>query len=152
MTSSRLLLILSGLAVSISLFGQAQTTSDFTAPPGSARYVNAGPVDSTQIDPNMPLSGFILSMPPDGSGSSTIFMNPTLGRTGNPNAHSNPHFSNDGGNIPGLTTASTFGGAFAAQAGPSKGQALKYTMLGNDPAGGAPQTFRRTSTRFRGLC
>ncbi|HEV2690633.1 MAG TPA: hypothetical protein VGV35_18890 [Bryobacteraceae bacterium] len=84
----------------------------------------------------MSLSWFVLSMPPDGSDSSTIFTNPTLGRTGNPNAHGNPHFSNTGGNIFGLMTASTFGGAFAGQAGPSQGKLFKYTMLGNDPAQG----------------
>ena len=127
---------LSGLAISILAFGQAQTTNEFTSAPGSPMYVNAGPVDTTMIDPNTPLSGFILSMPPDGSDSSTIFMNPTLGRTGNPNAHSNPHFANNGGNIFGLLTPSTFGGAFAAQAGPRKGQVFKYTILGNDPAAG----------------
>jgi hypothetical protein len=115
-------------------YGQAQQ-GDFAAVPGQASYVNAAPVDATLIDPGTSLTSFVLSSP-DGSDSSSIFQNPTFGRTGNPNAHSNPHFTNQGGTILGLTTATTFGGAFAGQAGPSKGKVFRYTMLGNPPAEG----------------
>jgi hypothetical protein len=41
-----------------------------------------------------------------------------------------------GGNIDGLDTVATFGGSFAAQAGPSQGQVFKFTMVGNHPLAG----------------
>ncbi|HZU34137.1 MAG TPA: hypothetical protein VFB79_23715, partial [Candidatus Angelobacter sp.] len=41
-----------------------------------------------------------------------------------------------GGTIDGLDTVATFGGAFAAQAGPSQGQVFKFTMMGNHPLAG----------------
>ncbi len=115
--------------------GQSQK-DDFAAIPGKAGYVNTAPVDATLIDPGTSLSSFVLSAPPDGSDSSNIFLNPTLGRTRNPNAHSNPQFVNQGGNIPGLTAATTFEGAFAGQAGPSTGKLFRFTILGNPPAQG----------------
>jgi len=61
-------------------------------------------------------------------------MNPTYGRTGDPN--NTPPDSNDVGNILGLRTVPTFGGAFAGQAGPSQGQVFKYTMVGTPPSAG----------------
>ena len=41
-----------------------------------------------------------------------------------------------GGNIDGLDTVATFGGSFAAQAGPSQGHVFKFTMVGNHPLAG----------------
>jgi hypothetical protein len=41
-----------------------------------------------------------------------------------------------GGNIDGLDTVATFGGSFAAQAGPSQGKVFKFTMVGNHPLAG----------------
>ena len=113
---------------------QAQAQDDVTAPAGPAAYVNAAPVNAGLIDPSAPLGTLIA--PANGTDSASVFADPTSGRTANPNAHSNPHFQNNGGTIPGLTTASTFGGAFAGQAGPSKGKLFRYTMLGNSPEAG----------------
>ncbi len=39
-----------------------------------------------------------------------------------------------GGTIDGLDTVATFGGAFAAQAGPDQGNVFKFTMMGNHPS------------------
>ncbi len=41
-----------------------------------------------------------------------------------------------GGTIDGLDTVATFGGAFAAQAGPDQGNVFKFTMMGNHPLAG----------------
>lgn len=41
-----------------------------------------------------------------------------------------------GGTIDGLDTVATFNGAFAAQAGPSRGNLFKFTMMGNHPLAG----------------
>src|ERR1051326_3152446 len=41
-----------------------------------------------------------------------------------------------GGTIDGLDTIVTFGGAFAAEAGPSTGNVFKFTMVGNHPLAG----------------
>ncbi|MBZ5729084.1 MAG: hypothetical protein LAP87_29425 [Acidobacteriia bacterium] len=49
--------------------------------------------------------------------------------------------NNTGGTIDGLTTVSTFAGAFAAQAGPFTGDVFPFVMLGNHPAAGGTTTF-----------
>src|SRR6266567_6109778 len=41
-----------------------------------------------------------------------------------------------GGTIDGLDTVATFGGAFAAQAGPDQGNVFKFTMMGSHPLAG----------------
>lgn len=142
-------LTLCGLGVSFLAFGLAQTADDFALPPGAAVYSPASPVDATQIDPNAIISNFVLTMPTDGSDSSMIFMNPTLGRAGNSGLNSEGSWasqddSEDGRNrstIPGLATVATFDGAFAAQAGPSQGRLFRYSMLGNDPIAGGTTTI-----------
>jgi hypothetical protein len=142
MQSIRYGLTISGLVVSFSVFGQAQAQNDFAVPPGAAAYVGAAPVDITQIDPNADAAGAVLVMPTDGSDSSSIFMNPTLGRSpGNADNHEDGPPNTPGGTIPGLFTATTFSGAFAAQGGPTHGTVYPYIMLGNNPSLGGTTTF-----------
>lgn len=143
MNHLRVRLVLSTLAVSICgstlVFGQATPATDFTVPPGSAAYVNARPVNGSQINPAEAISGVTLAMPPNGA---SIFANSTFGRSSSPGrsmAH-NPRNST-AGTIDGLTTASTFAGAFAAQAGPFTGFVFPFIMLGNHPAAGGTTTF-----------
>jgi len=149
MQQSKLTLIVSGLAVS--LFGVSAAFAQSAAVSiGSPGYVNAEPVNADQINPNLTVPGFTLSMPPSGN-SNDIFLTPTYGRT-TPGVPSFFHFDNEGNTIPGLSTISTFGGAFAAEAGPSQGQVYKYTMVGNNPPTAARPTFPRESTRCPGPC
>lgn len=44
-------------------------------------------------------------------------------------------------NVDGLITVATFDGAFVAQAGPSAGQDVRFTMLGNDPRLGGTTVY-----------
>jgi hypothetical protein len=126
-------LVACGIAASILSPARAQ---NITTPPGRPGYVNAAAVNATRIDPHTPASSFVFQIPPTGADSTSVFMNPTLGRTGNSNAGGNIRFPANGGTVLGLREASTFGGAFAAQAGPNVGQVYKYTILGNPPLAG----------------
>ena len=125
-------LVACGIAASILSPARAQ---NITTPPGRPGYVNAAAVNATRIDPNTPASTFVFQIPATGVDSTSVFMNPTLGRTGS-NSGGNIRFPANGGTILGLRAASTFGGAFAAQAGPTVGQVYKYTILGNPPIAG----------------
>jgi hypothetical protein len=132
MFSFRRLLVACGIAASILSPARAQK---ITTPLGRPGYANAAAVNATRIDPNTPASTFVFQIPATGVDSTSVFMNPTLGRTGS-NSGGNIRFPANGGTILGLRAASTFGGAFAAQAGPTVGQVYKYTILGNPPIAG----------------
>src|SRR5215475_2851959 len=123
--------------LAISIFSSTLIFGQVTSP-GTPGYVNAAPVDVTQIDPLQSPNDFALQLPADGN----IFGSPTLGRS---NPHGNPmpggnHPSNTS-KIDGLTTLTTFNGEFNAQAGPSTNQTFRFTMIGNPPEGGGTTTI-----------
>jgi hypothetical protein len=128
-------LFLSGIAACIASSAYTQSPGDLIAPPGPPDYASAGPVDSSHVDPSAPASTFVFQLPAGATDTSSVLQNSTLGRSGN--ANSNKHHSqNTGGNILGLNSVTTFGGAFAGQAGTSQGNVFKYSILGNPPAAG----------------
>src|SRR5215471_3439511 len=133
-TLSTLFTLAGSIFSSTLIFGQVTS-------PGTPGYVNAAPVDMTQIDPLQSPTDFVFQLPADGN----IFGNPTLGRSnpnGNPNGNLMPNRNHpsDTSNIDGLTTLATFNGEFSAQAGPSKNQTFRFTMIGNPPEGGGTTT------------
>ena len=168
MVSCRRISTLSTLfTLAISSFSSTLIFGQVTSP-GTPGYVNAAPVDMTQIDPLQSPTDFVFQLPADGN----IFGSPTLGRsnpTGNQNGnpHGNPHGNpmpngnhpSDTSNIDGLTTLATFNGEFSAQAGPSQGVAFRFTMIGNPPEGGGTTAtsanisifFRAAQRRWIGL-
>jgi hypothetical protein len=76
----------------------------------------------------------------EGAGSGNASVNTAAGRaqTGNDDdlVNGEVRHTPPGGTIDGLDTLATFGGAFAAQAGPSRGNVFKFTMVGNHPLAG----------------
>jgi hypothetical protein len=140
MYNFRRFLTISGLAVPILgtglTFGQTPTAGDLKMPPGPPAYASAAPVDSTKIDPTAPVGTLV--MPASGTDTTSVLMNPTSGRTGS-NGQQGSHPVAVQGNILGVNTVPTFGGAFAGQAAPGEGQLFKYTMVGN-PLDGAITT------------
>jgi hypothetical protein len=125
----------------VSIFSSTFIFGQVTSP-GTPGYVNAAPVDITQIDPLQSPTDFVFQLPADGN----IFGSPTLGRS-NPNGNSNGNpmpngnHPSDSSNIDGLTTLATFNGEFSAQAGPSKNHTFRFTMIGNPPEGGGTTTI-----------
>jgi hypothetical protein len=116
----------------VSIFSSTLIFGQVTSP-GTPGYVDAAPVDMTQIDPFESPSNFVFKLPADGND----FGNLALGRS-NPHGNPTPNGNHpaDSSNIDGLTTLATFNGEFSAQAGPSKNQTFKFTMVGNPPEGG----------------
>src|SRR5215468_2998601 len=121
----------------VSIFSSTLIFGQVTSP-GTPGYVNVAPVDMTQIDLFQSPTDFVFQLPADGD----VFGSPTLGRSnpqGNPTPNGND--PSDTSNIDGLTTLATFNGEFSAQAGPSKNQTFRFTMIGNPPEGGGTTTI-----------
>jgi hypothetical protein len=139
-------LVVVGTSFFLTGFANMSFSQDPEVLPGSlvASYVRTAPVGvdllqppQTDVTPNMVFdatTGALLG--PDGTGPSDA-----SNLDGAAAGHDNGTFDDGrhtptGGTIDGLDSVATFDGAFAAQAGPSKGNVFRFTMMGNHPLAG----------------
>ena len=139
-------LVVVGTSVFLTGFANMSFSQDPEVLPGSlvASYVRTAPVGvdfsqppQTDVTPNMVFdatTGALLG--PDGAGPSNA-SNLDGAAAGHDNGtFDDKHHTPAGGTIDGLDSVATFDGAFAAQAGPSKGKVFRFTMMGNHPLAG----------------
>jgi hypothetical protein len=138
-------LVVVGTSFCLTGFANASFSQDPEVLPGSlvTSYVRKAPVgldfsQPPQIDvtPNMVFdatTGALLG--PDGAGPNDANFDGAAAGHDNGSFDDGRHTPTEG-TIDGLDSVATFDGAFAAQAGPSKGKVFRFTMMGNHPLAG----------------
>jgi len=138
-------LVVVGTSFFLTGFANVSFSQDPDVLPGSlvVSYARKAPVGldfsqppQTDVTPNMVFdatTGALLG--PDGAGPSDASNLDGAAAGHNDKTFDEGH-TPTGGTIDGLDSVASFDGAFAAQAGPSKGKVFRFTMMGNHPLAG----------------